>query len=115
MNILKPPLIAIACTSALLSAPTLGEQVAPKQSQLECKIGPLTKVHGGATWLVYSCDDAEALSSFPHPAVPQRPSTSVIFPKRADTICREREPATGRQRIWLTRNSQHSRRKTLLY
>lgn len=61
MNSLKPTLIAIACASASFSAPTLGEQVGPKQQQLECKIGPVTKLYGGTTWLVYSCDDDRSI------------------------------------------------------
>jgi hypothetical protein len=73
MNILKPPLIAIACASALLSVPTLGEQVAPKQPQLECKIGPLTKVYGGTTWLVYSCDDDRSIVIVSAPGSPAAP------------------------------------------
>ncbi|HWA91967.1 MAG TPA: hypothetical protein VG889_18145 [Rhizomicrobium sp.] len=81
MNILKPPLIAVACAAALLSAPTLGEQVGPKQPQLECKTGPLTKVYGGTTWLLYSCDDNRSIVIVSAPGSPAAPFYFSYFPE----------------------------------
>ena len=32
-----------------------------KQPSLECKVGPISAVFGGANWLVYSCNDGKSL------------------------------------------------------
>ncbi|MEJ1967191.1 MAG: hypothetical protein WDN03_00930 [Rhizomicrobium sp.] len=79
MNIWKSSIIAVACAAALLSAPTLGEQVGSKQSQ--CKTGPVTKLYGGPTWLVYSCDDDRSVVIVSAPGSPAAPFYFSYFPE----------------------------------
>jgi hypothetical protein len=73
MNPVKLPLIAIACVSILLSAPSFREQGAPKKPKLECKTGPLTKMYGGTAWLVDNCDDDRSIVIVSAPGSPAAP------------------------------------------
>jgi hypothetical protein len=45
----------ILAFSLLMAAPAMAA------SELDCKIGPITKPYGGTSWLVYACNDQHSL------------------------------------------------------
>ncbi len=55
-------LIPAACAAfAALSDPASAQQKSTPQQQMKCETGPVTRMFGEVSWMVYSCDDQESL------------------------------------------------------
>jgi hypothetical protein len=56
---------------------------APKEANqpLKCTTGPITKMYGGAQWLVYSCDDGRSVVVISAPGNPAMPSQFTLSPQ----------------------------------
>ena len=49
-------------TTLVFCAAAAAGQATLSPSQLECKIGPVTKTYGNTPWLVYACNDDHSLT-----------------------------------------------------
>jgi hypothetical protein len=67
------PTLATITAALLLVLGLHGQSAAASSSQIDCKVGPVTKTYGGTKWLVYSCNDNRSLVIVSAPDSPASP------------------------------------------
>jgi hypothetical protein len=75
---MRIPVLSVAL--ALLLAP---QAVAQADKPLDCGTGPITKMFGGTTWLVRSCDGV-ALHVLAEPGNPAFPFYFLMYPSETE-------------------------------
>jgi hypothetical protein len=73
-------ILVLSVALALLLAP---QAVAQADKPLDCGTGPITKVFGGTTWLVRSCDGV-ALHVLAEPGNPAFPFYFLMYPSETE-------------------------------
>ena len=66
----------IAAAIPFLLALAAGQVAAAERPQLDCHMGPVTKIYGGTEWLVYSCSDNRSIVVV---AKPDNPAFEFYF------------------------------------
>ena len=59
----------------------LAAPLAVAAAPLQCDIGPITKVFGSVSWLLYSCDDGKSLVVVSAPGSPAAPFYFMFSPE----------------------------------
>jgi hypothetical protein len=67
-------------TSTTLQQTTSQNPVAPQTAAPKCEYGPIKKMYGRASWLVYGCDDNKSLAIVAAPENPAAPFYFVFTP-----------------------------------
>jgi hypothetical protein len=73
-------ILVLSVALVLLLAP---QAVAQADKPLDCGTGPITKVFGGTTWLVRSCDGV-ALHVLAEPGNPAFPFYFLVYPSETE-------------------------------